>query len=179
METMTTIGFGIPFDGGHFFEGVRAHAHWYATRRTHTHTRAPALSLLCPPRLSPPHLTSLASLPHLTSPHLTSPHLPPPLLHPPSPPTSPASTPPLLPPPTPVVYFEAVIFIILNASIVGVLFARVAAANRRASQIIFSDKAVIRCVRNRFYFMLQVGEASFFTYHPVVEAHVRLYAVTA
>ena len=39
-------------------------------------------------------------------------------------------------------------FIILNASIVGVLFARVASANRRASQIIFSDKAVIRCVRN-------------------------------
>jgi hypothetical protein len=55
-----------------------------------------------------------------------------------------------------VVYFEAVMFIILNASIVGVLFARVAAANRRASQIIFSDKAVVRCVRNRFYFMLQV-----------------------
>ena len=25
--------------------------------------------------------------------------------------------------------------------------------------------------------MLQVGEASFFTYHPVVEAHVRVYAV--
>ena len=75
------------------------------------------------------------------------------------------------------VYFEALIFIILNASIVGVLFARVASAQKRASQIIFSDKAVIRCVRNRFYFMLQVGEASFFTYHPVVEAHVRVYAV--
>ena len=58
------------------------------------------------------------------------------------------------------VYFEALIFIILNASIVGVLFARVAAANRRASQIIFSDKAVIRCVRNRFYFMLQVALAA-------------------
>ena len=25
--------------------------------------------------------------------------------------------------------------------------------------------------------MVQVGEASFFTYHPVVEAHVRVYAV--
>ena len=47
----------------------------------------------------------------------------------------------------------------------------------RASQIIFSDKAVIRCVRNHFYFMFQVGEASFFSYHPIVEAHVRVYAV--
>ena len=75
------------------------------------------------------------------------------------------------------VYFEAMIFILLNASIVGVLFARVAAANRRASQIILSNKAVIRCVRSRFYFMFQVAEASFFTYHPVVEAHVRVYAV--
>ena len=75
------------------------------------------------------------------------------------------------------VYFEAMIFIILNAMMVGVLFARVASAKNRASQIIFSDKAVIRCVRNRFYFMLQVGEASFFKYHPVVEAHVRVYGV--
>ena len=75
------------------------------------------------------------------------------------------------------VYFEAMIFIILNAMMVGVLFARVASAKDRASQIIFSDKAVIRCVRNRFYFMLQVGEASFFKYHPVVEAHVRVYGV--
>lgn len=75
------------------------------------------------------------------------------------------------------VYFEAMIFIILNASIVGVLFARVSVASRRASQIIFSNKATIRCVRNRFYFMFQVGEASFFNYHPVVEAHVRVYGV--
>ena len=44
----------------------------------------------------------------------------------------------------------------MNASIVGVLFARVAAANRRASQIIFSNKAVIRCVRSHFYLMFQV-----------------------
>jgi hypothetical protein len=53
------------------------------------------------------------------------------------------------------VYFEAMIFILLNASIVGVLFARVSVADRKASQIIFSNKATIRCVRNRFYFMFQ------------------------
>ena len=76
-----------------------------------------------------------------------------------------------------VIYFQAMIFILLNASVVGVIFARVGSAYNRASQIIFSDKAVIRCVRNHFYFMFQVGEASFFTYHPVVEAHVRVYAI--
>ena len=57
------------------------------------------------------------------------------------------------------VYFQAMIFILLNGSVVGVLFARVATAQRRASQIIFSDKAVIRCVRNHFYFMLQARAA--------------------
>lgn len=54
------------------------------------------------------------------------------------------------------VYFEAMIFIMLNAALVGVLFSRISVANKRSSQIIFSDKAAIRCVRNRFYFMFQV-----------------------
>ena len=62
------------------------------------------------------------------------------------------------------VYFEAILFILMNATMVGVLFARVGRASNRASQIIFSDKAVIRCVRNHFYFMFQVGETPSF-YH--------------
>jgi len=76
-----------------------------------------------------------------------------------------------------VVYFEAIVFILLNATIIGIVFSRISVANKRASQIIFSDKAAIRCVRNRFYFMFQVGEASFFDYHPIVEAHIRVYGV--
>ena len=75
------------------------------------------------------------------------------------------------------VYFQAMAFILMNAAAIGVLFARISSANNRANQIIFSNKAVIRCVRHRFYFMFQVGEASYFRYHPVVEAHVRVYAV--
>lgn len=59
-----------------------------------------------------------------------------------------------------VVYFEAIVFILLNATIIGIVFSRISVANKRASQIIFSDKAAIRCVRNRFYFMFQVGAAS-------------------
>ena len=32
-------------------------------------------------------------------------------------------------------------------------------------------------MRNHFYILFQVGEASFFNYCPIVEAHVRVYAV--
>ena len=40
------------------------------------------------------------------------------------------------------VYFQAMIFIVLNASLVGILFSRISVANKRSSQIIFSNKAV-------------------------------------
>ena len=64
--------------------------------------------------------------------------------------------------------------LLMNACLLGVLFARISSAKQRASQIVFSDKACIRCVRNRFYLMFQVGETSFGAYNPVVEARVRL-----
>ena len=76
-----------------------------------------------------------------------------------------------------IVYFEAMTFLLLNACFVGVLFSRISSASHRASQIVFSEKACIRCVRNRFYFMFQVGETSFIKYSPAVEARVRVYAV--
>ena len=75
------------------------------------------------------------------------------------------------------VYAQALLFIFLNATYLGIMYARISNASTRAAQIIFSDKAAIRCVRGKFVLTLQVGEASFFRYHPVVEAHVRAYAV--
>lgn len=75
------------------------------------------------------------------------------------------------------VYTQALIFVVLNAAFVGIIFAHVGRAMTRANQIIFSDKATIRCVNGRFTFNFQVGEASYFHYHPIVEAHVRAYAV--
>ena len=75
------------------------------------------------------------------------------------------------------VYSQALTFILLNATLLGIIFARVGRASTRAAQVLFSDKATIRCVRGRFYFSFQVGEASFLQYHPIVEAHVRAYAV--
>ena len=76
-----------------------------------------------------------------------------------------------------IIYFEATTFMLVNAMIVGLFIGKLSRASSRANQIIFSDKASICCVRNRFYFMFQACEASFFSYRPVVEAHVRVYAV--
>ena len=58
------------------------------------------------------------------------------------------------------VYGQSLTFIMLNAALLGIIFARVGRANARAAQIIFSDKAVIRCVRGKFYLNLQVTEAA-------------------
>ena len=76
-----------------------------------------------------------------------------------------------------IIYLEATAFMLVNAMIVGLFIGKLSRASSRANQIIFSDKASICCVRNRFYFMFQACEASFFSYRPVVEAHVRVYAV--
>ena len=54
------------------------------------------------------------------------------------------------------VYAQAMVFILLNAALLGIIFARVGRASTRAAQIIFSDKATIRCVRGRFLFSFQV-----------------------
>ena len=75
------------------------------------------------------------------------------------------------------IYCGSITFILVNALIVGLIIGRLARASSRANQIIFSDKGSICCVRNRFYFLFQVCEASFFAYRPVVEANVRVYAV--
>ena len=53
-------------------------------------------------------------------------------------------------------YFEAMSFICLNAVFLGVLYARISSASRRACSIVFSNTACIRCIRNRFYLMFQV-----------------------
>lgn len=44
----------------------------------------------------------------------------------------------------------------MNATFVGLLFLRLARGSSIATQIVFSDKACIRCVRGRFFLLLQV-----------------------
>ncbi|KAL1527977.1 hypothetical protein AB1Y20_009348 [Prymnesium parvum] len=84
-----------------------------------------------------------------------------------------------------IVHFQAMVFMMMNALFVGLLFTRLARGSNRSAMIVFTNKACIRCCHGHFYFLFQercrlppaVGECSFFTYHPVVEAHVRVYAV--
>lgn len=64
--------------------------------------------------------------------------------------------------------------LVADALIIGLLYSRVGRPNTRASTIIFTDKAVIRRIRGKLYFMLQVCELR---KHQLIEAHVRLYLV--
>eukprot|EP00924_Labyrinthula_sp_SR-Ha-C_P004167 snap_masked-scaffold_3-processed-gene-16.50-mRNA-1 protein AED:0.04 eAED:0.04 QI:0/-1/0/1/-1/1/1/0/566 len=74
-----------------------------------------------------------------------------------------------------VVYFQAVVSMLLNALVVGIILQRVGRANTRAHQVIFSNKAVIRNINGKLYFSVQVFDLD--RRHPVVEAHIRLYAI--
>ena len=47
-----------------------------------------------------------------------------------------------------VIWLQAMLSILMNASCIGLIFARLSRASNHASQIIFSDKAVVRCVRS-------------------------------
>ena len=99
IETMTTIGYGLPHDNAAFFSGC-----FSLTIAVY----AQALVFL--------------------------------LMNPPALPALPA---------------QALVFLLMNAGLVGIIFTRVGHATTRANQIIFSDKAAIRCVRGRFYLTLQ------------------------
>jgi hypothetical protein len=57
---------------------------------------------------------------------------------------------------------------------IGIIYSRIARPSGRASTIIFSNKGVIRRIRGKLYFMLQLCELR---KHQLVEAHVRLYVV--
>eukprot|EP00049_Salpingoeca_infusionum_P025520 m.19897 g.19897 ORF g.19897 m.19897 type:complete len:464 (-) comp8095_c0_seq1:253-1644(-) len=64
--------------------------------------------------------------------------------------------------------------LLLDALCIGVVFARMSRGTTRATTIVFSDKAVLRCIRNEWYMMFQVGELK---KHQLLESHVRMYAV--
>jgi hypothetical protein len=47
--------------------------------------------------------------------------------------------------------------VLLDAVGVGIVFAHISRATRRASTVILSDKAVLQCVRGQYYFSFQVS----------------------
>lgn len=61
-----------------------------------------------------------------------------------------------------------------NALLIGILYARISRGTKRSSSIAFSDRAVIREIKGKLYFMFQVCELR---KHQLTEAHVRCYAL--
>lgn len=62
--------------------------------------------------------------------------------------------------------------IIVDAVTIGIIYCRLARPHSRASTLIFSEKAIIRRIRGKLYFMFQLCELR---KHQLVNAHVRLY----
>lgn len=47
--------------------------------------------------------------------------------------------------------------LVCDSATIGIIYARIARPNTRATTIIFSDNAIIRRIKGKLYFMLQVG----------------------
>ena len=69
---------------------------------------------------------------------------------------------------------QLLVRVFADAVVIGVIYARLARPTTRASTVLFSDRAVIRRIRGKLYFMLQLCELR---QTQLVEAHVRLYVV--
>ncbi|GMI01777.1 hypothetical protein TrST_g10413 [Triparma strigata] len=77
---------------------------------------------------------------------------------------------------SPLVFITTQVFISItfDAVAIGVIFQRLSRVQKRARTIVFSDKAIIRRIRGRLFFMFQCSELR---KHQLVEAHVRVYCV--
>jgi len=73
-----------------------------------------------------------------------------------------------------VLSMQVCVKLIADAVTIGVLYCKLSRPHARASTVIFSEKAVIRRIRGKLYFMFQLCELR---KHQLVEAHVRVYVV--
>src|SRR4051812_34601909 len=73
------------------------------------------------------------------------------------------------------IYFQSMFAILMNGFVIGIVLLRVQRANRRATQIVFSSKACIMCLRGKFYFTFQVFDLH--STNPIIGVNVRLLAV--
>ncbi|GKY94722.1 hypothetical protein MPSEU_000437700 [Mayamaea pseudoterrestris] len=73
-------------------------------------------------------------------------------------------------------YFEMSVSMLIVAFIISILIARMKNAARRAVQLVFAKKAVVSVVNGQT--RLQIRAFDINARHPIVGAHVRLYAVT-
>lgn len=73
---------------------------------------------------------------------------------------------------------QTVLGLILNGVLVGTVYTKIARSKQRSVRIVFSDKACIRQIRNRYYFMFQTFDrSSSVSHNQLIEAHVRCYAI--
>ncbi len=73
-----------------------------------------------------------------------------------------------------VIAVQSYVGVIFDAVVIGLIFTRIVRGSTRASTIVFSDKAIIREIKGKFYFSFQVVEMR---KHQLIEAHVRCYAI--
>lgn len=73
---------------------------------------------------------------------------------------------------------QTVLGLVLNGVLVGTVYTKIARSKQRSVRIVFSDKACIRQIRNRYYFMFQTFDrSSSVSHNQLIEAHVRCYAI--
>jgi uncharacterized membrane protein YgcG len=74
----------------------------------------------------------------------------------------------------PLIFVQSVLGCLYDAVCMGLVFSRMSRVNKRATTILFSDKAIVRFTPHGVpYFMFQVCEMR---KHQLIEAHVRCYA---
>lgn len=73
-----------------------------------------------------------------------------------------------------IITVQGIAGLLLNAFLVGLVITHVSSGDRRGCTVLFSEKAVIREVGGRLYFMMQVCEMR---HSQLLEAHVRAYVI--
>jgi len=74
------------------------------------------------------------------------------------------------------IYFQMVFSMLYNAFLFAFFFSRLARAETRGNQVMFSNKAIIEHRNGKWLFHLRIYDLD--ARYPVVEAHVRLYVVS-
>ena len=74
------------------------------------------------------------------------------------------------------IYLQMVFSMLFNAFLFAFFFSRLARAEARGTQVLFSNKAIIEYCDGKWLFHARIYDLD--SAHPVVEAHVRLYVVS-
>lgn len=70
---------------------------------------------------------------------------------------------------------HCLLHLLITGSLIGVIFSKMSRPQSRACTILFSEKAVLRCVDGVYYFMLRIADLRIS--HSLIEAHVRCYCL--